>query len=128
VEGYPDPAEVAVIKRGDLVATSGIANTRLLVLSEILLWEAPLLNGSRGGAADHWISPVDDRIVNYWEVRTPDDYLRIRANELRPGSDLSSDASAPPSAAMNEPGETPVLDSAPRDEQASPVLGRARGE
>jgi hypothetical protein len=132
VERCTGTAEEVVIRRQDLSSGAGIADSHLTVLSEILQWEAPFLRGFQGGAADEWVSPVDDSIVNYWHATSPDDYLRIRANELRSNSRLGWGYVAPGTPRATD--LTDDLDDAPfseivqADEPAATNLGEAHGE
>jgi hypothetical protein len=53
-------------------------------LSEVFLREAPFYGGGvgAGGPEDDWSREISELVVNYWDTRTIDDYLRIRAQEL----------------------------------------------
>ena len=82
VERYPGPADQAVIRRTDLAA-NGIADAQSWCSARSSpgrrhFWAVfRVARGTIGSV--RWTT----RIVNYWDVQTPDDYLRIRASELR---------------------------------------------
>ena len=81
VERFPKDGDESRIRRSDLDA---MIDPRLVsVLSMLLQGDSPFLAGFQGGAQDDWTAPVDDRVVNYWEASSIDDFLRIRAEELR---------------------------------------------
>jgi TIR domain len=53
-------------------------------LLEIVDREAPFLGSTTPqSSADMWVREVSTAVVNYWRAETIDDYLRIRAEELR---------------------------------------------
>ena len=52
-------------------------------LGDVLYSNARFLTGWQGFPEDGWSCPVDDIIVNYWNAETVDDYLGIRADEMR---------------------------------------------
>lgn len=53
-------------------------------LIEIVDREAPFLGSSTAqSTADMWVREVTTAIVNYWHAETIDDFLRLRAEELR---------------------------------------------
>lgn len=81
VERFPKEGEEATIRRSDLDA---VIEPRLGgVLSMLLHSDSPFLAGFQGGEQDDWTAPIDDRVVNYWDAGSIDDFLRIRAEELR---------------------------------------------
>lgn len=53
------------------------------VLTMLLQSDSPFLAGFQGGEQDDWTAPIDDRVVNYWDASSIDEFLRIRAEELR---------------------------------------------
>jgi hypothetical protein len=81
VERFPKDGDEATIRRSDLDA---VIDPHLVdVLSMLLQGDSPFLAGFQGGEQDDWTAPVDDRVVNYWSALSIDDFLRIRADELR---------------------------------------------
>jgi hypothetical protein len=53
-------------------------------LIEIVDREAPFLGSTTSqSSADMWVREVTTAVVNYWRAETIDDYLRLRAEELR---------------------------------------------
>ena len=80
VERFPKEGDESTIRRSDLDA---LVEPRLVgVLSMLLQSESPFLAGFQGGAQDEWTAPIDDRVVNYWDAFSIDDFLRVRAEEL----------------------------------------------
>jgi hypothetical protein len=69
--------------RADIAKGRSNSDPYVRALGEILVREAPFLGGGRGDARDDWSREVTANIVPYWEVTDADDYLRIRAEELR---------------------------------------------
>jgi hypothetical protein len=54
-------------------------------LIEIVEREAPFLGSSTPqSSADMWVREVSTAVVNYWHAETIDEFLRLRAEELRP--------------------------------------------
>ena len=81
IERYPKGADEAVIRQADL---AGVAHEGLVAaLGDVLYSDARFLAGWQGFPEDGWSCPVDDIIVNYWNAETVDDYLGIRADEMR---------------------------------------------
>ena len=81
VERFPGEVNEASIRRSDLDA---VIEPRLVgVLSMLLQGDSPFLAGFQGGEQDDWTAPIDDRVVNYRTASSIDDFLRIRAEELR---------------------------------------------
>ena len=81
VERYPRGADEAVIRQADV---AGVAHEGLVAaLGDVLYSNARFLTGWQGFPEDGWSCPVDDIIVNYWNAETVDDYLGIRADEMR---------------------------------------------
>jgi TIR domain len=83
VQRYEGSEDDPKITRRDLYHELGLAEDYVAALSEIVVREAPFLGNVEGGPDDDWTRTIDDSVVRYWEVQTPDDYLRIRASELR---------------------------------------------
>jgi hypothetical protein len=84
LERYKGADETPLVTRSDLGQIGVTDTTQQLALSEIFLREAPFYGGAVGigGPEDDWSREISDLIVNYWDVQTADDYLRIRAREL----------------------------------------------
>jgi hypothetical protein len=81
VERFPKEGDEATIRRSDLDAA---IEPRLVgVLSMLLQSDSPFLAGFQGGENDDWTAAIDDRVVNYWDASSIDEFLRIRAEELR---------------------------------------------
>lgn len=84
IERYCGIEPEAVVRRSDLAEGGGRDNRYVRALSEILLREAPFLGSGSGGPDDDWSREITDDVVRYWDARSPDDYLRIRAVEVLP--------------------------------------------
>jgi hypothetical protein len=66
-----------------------VANPELSVklwraTGEVLLREAPFLGNGTGDHHGEWVREVREEIVRYWDVETVEQYLCLRAEELRP--------------------------------------------
>ena len=86
VERYPKGADEAVIRQADV---AGVAHEGLVAaLADVLYSNARFLTGWQRFPEEGWSCPVDDIIVNYWDAETVDDYLGIRANEMRQNPQL----------------------------------------
>jgi hypothetical protein len=106
-----------VISRSDLAADTRADDPYRAALSEIILREAPFIGGGTGSETDDWRREITADVVRYWRVKTVDDYLRIRAEELRhhpqfgwvPASvaHFSELSTAEDAAADEEPGKAP---------------------
>jgi serine/threonine-protein kinase len=80
VERFPNEGDEASIRSSDLEAL--VEPGLVEVLSMLLQAESPFLGGFQFGEGKQWMAPVDQNVVNYWEVQIVDDFLRIRAQEL----------------------------------------------
>lgn len=80
---YGGEEERPSITRDDAARGTVLEDPYVRALSEILLREAPFLGSGSGGLEEHWSREVTDDIVRYWDARTAEDYLRLRADELR---------------------------------------------
>ncbi len=80
---YAGEEERPSITRDDAARGTMLEDPYVRALSEILLREAPFLGSGSGGLEEHWSREVTDDIVRYWDARTAEDYLRLRADELR---------------------------------------------
>jgi eukaryotic-like serine/threonine-protein kinase len=101
VERYRGADDAPIIRRSDLPQGPGGGFER--ALSDVLLREAPFLTAGSGQIDDDWTRDVTDAIVRYWDVQTPDDYLRIRADELRGNPQLGWGPWIPSAAAEEDP-------------------------
>jgi hypothetical protein len=81
LELYKGPGDPPKLSRGDVMQIPGDPAWHT-ALSEVVLREAPWLGGGMGGPEDDWRREIVPLIVHYWDIRTADDYLRIRAEEL----------------------------------------------
>jgi hypothetical protein len=82
VERYQGECEDPVISRGNLRRRLSDDEPYERALSEIVLREAPFIEGGSGGPADDWTRAVSESVVRYWAATTADAYLRIRAAEV----------------------------------------------
>lgn len=83
IERFQGPDDPPQVTRADLRSLLGSQDdTAERALGEIFLREAPFYGQRTGGPDDEWNAEVTDLVVTYWDVQTPDDYLRIRAQEL----------------------------------------------
>jgi len=131
VERYPKGTGEAVVRKHDL---GGVVEADLVdVLSDVVYSEAPFLRAFQGGPEDEWVCPIDDSVVNYWNAATPDDYLRIRADEMRRspqfgwGTTSLADAEASPLAYDEDEVLLASVEAGPGGELVMEV-GVARGE
>jgi serine/threonine-protein kinase len=130
VERFPEEGEASRIRRADL---DGLVEPNLIdVLAMILRNDSPFLGGF-GGDDDEWFAPVDDRVVHYWDARSVDDYLRIRAEELARNLQFGYPYRVQPDAEepVVEVGGGDVRDDYPTDdasEQLGDELGVVEGE
>lgn len=81
-ERYAGEEEQPSITRDDAARGTVLEDPYVRALSEILLREAPFLGSGSGGPEEHWSREITDDIVRYWDARTAEDYLRVRAKEL----------------------------------------------
>ena len=67
-------------------------------LGEIVLREAPFLGSGTGGPQDDWRREVTEAVTRYWDAESAEDYMRLRARELRmsPRSRFGPSPSASP--------------------------------
>lgn len=70
------------VARQDLAAELALSEHEAAALSRVILREAPFLGGG-GADPDRWSRDVTEQIVPFLNVRDIDDYLRIRAEQLR---------------------------------------------
>lgn len=79
---FEGPDEHPTLTACDVTRVCSGPQNRIQLLKEIVLREAPFLGS--GGASENgeWHREITDAIVRYWNVRTADGYLRIRAAEL----------------------------------------------
>lgn len=66
----------------------GLSGTAERALGEILLREAPFLGSGTGTHDGDWEREVDEAIVRYWRAESVDEFLALRANELRQSPQL----------------------------------------
>jgi hypothetical protein len=133
VERFPNEGDKASVRRSDLDA---MIEPRLVgVLSMLLHRDSPFLAGFQGGEQDSWTAPVDDRVVNYWDASSIDDFLRIRAEEMKSHPQLGwvvprADEITPSTkVALAEPEQSAVPRIADGSSTATPgQLGVVRGE
>jgi serine/threonine-protein kinase len=120
VERYPKGGDEAVVRRSDLstIADDGLVS----VLSNILYADARFLGGFQGLPDEDWSCPIDESIVNYWTAETIDDYLRVRADELRQ-SPHGGWGGAPPDLVLTDP----IADKAAEGVLPAPELGAEAG-
>jgi serine/threonine-protein kinase len=128
VERFPKEGNESTISRSDLDAV--IEPHLVGVLSMLLQSDSPFLAGFQGGEQDDWTAPVDDRVVNYWDASSIDDFLRIRAEELRSHPQLGwsipwVDEIAPIVDVAPDESEYPAV--APAVNDASSALSRQLG-
>ncbi len=83
LDRYSSQAPTPMISRTDLEALDLTGSERRL-LGDILLREAPCFPGGVGGPDDDWSREIGDGVLRYRTAHTIDDYLTIRAQELRP--------------------------------------------
>jgi hypothetical protein len=76
-ERYGGEQEAPSITRADVTGEHAAA------LSEIVLREGPFLGSGTGGPEEDWRREITEAITRYWDVQSPEDYLRTRARELR---------------------------------------------
>jgi hypothetical protein len=107
VERFPKEGDESTIRRADLEA---LVPRLVGVLSMLLQGDSPFLAGFQGGEQDEWIAPIDDRVVNYWDASSIDDFLRIRAEELSSHPQLGWSIARVDDAA-------PVVDVAPEESE-----------
>jgi hypothetical protein len=83
IERYRGADEHPVMTLSDVAQTKTADDPFVRALSEIVLREAPFLGSSSESPDAGWRREITDDVVRYWDARSPDDYLRIRAAELR---------------------------------------------
>lgn len=83
IDRYEGGDEQPVISRSDVESAAEDAGSNPAALQEIVLREAPFLDGGSGGPGDDWTRAVGTGIVRYWAVSTAEEYLHVRASELR---------------------------------------------
>jgi hypothetical protein len=88
VDRYRNETDPAALTWQDLVADPELAVKLWRATGEVLLREAPFLGGGSGGPHDDWHREISEVVVRYWNVRTVDDYLRVRGRELGGHSQL----------------------------------------
>src|SRR4051812_8137410 len=72
-----------VIARADITSGAVDSDSYVNALGEVLLREAPFLGGGPGFAHDNWTREITPSVVRYWHASDADDFLRIRAKELK---------------------------------------------
>jgi hypothetical protein len=114
VERYRASDMEPTLRREDLTTELGLDEHTTAALSEVILREAPFRGDGSGFERDEWQRAITEDIVRYWDVRTADDFLTIRAGELKDLPQLgwgTFDAAAheePPRASEPEGDATPV--------------------
>lgn len=110
LERFQGADETPVISRADAAHATSADTTHVRALSEIVLREAPFVGSGTGSEDDDWTREVTDDVMRYAGVATIDDYLRIRADELRSLPHLGWAVTPAP-----RPAPTPTQPSAWRD-------------
>jgi hypothetical protein len=82
-ERYQGDEDPPLLTRDQLARVPAPDDAWSRALSEIVVREAPFLGTGSGTADEAWSFEITDLVVHYWDAESADDYLRIRANELR---------------------------------------------
>jgi hypothetical protein len=109
VERYRGADDAPTIGRSDLPHGPGGGFER--ALSDVLLREAPFLTPGNGQIDDDWTRDISDSTVHYWDVRTPDEHLRIRADDFRGNPQLGWGPWIQPAGSAPDPaGDEPAVE------------------
>lgn len=82
---YKGADENPALSRSDIQQIASTAGVSWVALQHLVLErDAPFIGNTRAeSTSDEWVRDVSPGVVRYWEARDADDYLGMRANELR---------------------------------------------
>ena len=96
-----------ILTSGDVGQLAALSKAHPSGLTEIVEREAPFLGSSTAqSSADVWVREISTSVVNYWQAETIDDFLRIRAEELRRSPTWHWPTRAPGPIELAEPEES----------------------
>ncbi len=130
IERFESDEARAVVSRADLAHQWPDNDLFVQVVSDVLYREAQFLRAEQGGPGDDWVCTVDDSVVRYWNARTIDDYLGMRAGELRlnPQNGWGSGARLASVPDDDDDSEASVIEAIETEELSTSALDRVRGE